>query len=220
MGEGVPGNIWPLPIQKKIEAPKTVEETNEQRIEREQAYINEFRDKLKVITEGEVYTDPYGFSKAPLEGFDADTWQTLKVLLHSVMGPVLKDTVEDTFDEQGRVIKGVRKEYRAKVNALGQEKKDFYDANKLEAGNIGGTLAFAEMLESEIAQYNKKYSEEIKNEHARLTSEFSGPDNPHGPYDPAGYAKLKNADKYEFEKKYTELLERILCEVFGKEFKG
>ena len=194
----------------------TSEKTNEQksenelRIEHETAIAEDFKAK-GYIDSYEIYQDAKGYGKKDFSSLPEHIqWEVETLAKKFLPSPVLKDSLDEKFDEQGRVIKGTRNHIKDAVNKEGGKSRDVWYTNKLEGSFTENALNVLFMLSQQ-----EELSDAVMKTLQELRGEFSDPNDPLA-MKAAGYYTMSREEKYDFERRFTAMMESVLDEVFKK----
>jgi len=223
MEKGVPRDIWPLPINKKIEGPKNA---TERRLEDEYRMAKDFT-REGYITECVSYADPHGFGLKSLAGIPKEIDIFVDVIRNINEGAILIDSIEDNKNVNGKTTltekdKEPRREIRAAIaQKYGKAGTDFYENNKLQQGNISSALSMIENIDHvmhlspQLLQRVKDFREKFDGPHGHI--KFKGDKAKHAVRTGARYLfELNNEEKIALMPEYTELCEQALSEIFTK----
>ncbi len=198
---------------EKIQAPETTNEKkseNQIRIERQTAIAEEFKAK-KYIESYEIYQDSKGYSRKDVNSLPEHLrWEVGTLVNTFLLSPVLKDSVDEQFDEAGNVIKGTRNHIKDIVFKEGGERRDLWYSNKLEGSFTENALNVLFMLSQQ-----EQLSDSAMRKIQELRGEFSDPNDPLA-MKAVGYYKMSREQKYDFERRFTAMMESVLDEVFAK----
>lgn len=178
--------------------------------EKQQGFVDQLREK-GFVTEYIPYQDTKGFTTRSLDKIPKDIRDDVQLLLKFLNSPVLKDTIEEKYDDEGGVIKGTRAHINEYTKSQGLEMQTFYNLNKLAASNISQALYVSSWMADEglLSQNTVDKLESIR-------STFAPKDSASTDYSIGQYYSFSREQKYAFEKEYTALLEDVLSDIFEK----
>ena len=181
-------------------------------IEKEKIERADYENKLiegKFIDSCEYYEGPKDYRKESFLHLPETVQVYPEILIKLLYCPILRDSLEEVFDNNGKRVEGRRAHLKEEVEKKGLGEKEFYASNRLEASNIQNVFSMLNYIDEQLP-----FSPEVKHEIQETLAVFSFEKKDESP---SGYFKMSNEEKYQFVVgPVTQMIENALDELLAK----